>query len=273
MRRLLPIRHSEAKLRITRLLWNKWDNNSLSLQRHSRKPSDRARVPGSYIIFAGCWASLVAQRLKRLTAGDPGSIPGSGRSPGEGNGNPLQYSCLENPMDGGAWWATSHGVAESEMTERLHHHCHYHQTTIRGHHSFINLPDVCIYNDNFPEGGTVGGATTGIKTASGGILLSGKRVCTCSAHKHDTEWGKQTDFELENNRGSDVKSLPAMQEAQVRSLGREGPLKKETATHSSILVRRIPWMEEPGGLQSMGCNESDTTEWLTYMPVFPWHQS
>ena len=41
--------------------------------------------------------------------GDLGSIPGSGRSPGEGNGNPLQYSCLENPMDGGAWWATVHG--------------------------------------------------------------------------------------------------------------------------------------------------------------------
>ena len=39
-------------------------------------------------------------------AGDPGSIPGSGRFPGEGNGNPLQYSCLENPMDKGAWWAT-----------------------------------------------------------------------------------------------------------------------------------------------------------------------
>ena len=47
-------------------------------------------------------------------AGDPGSIPGSGRSPGEGNGNPLQYSCLENPMDRGAWWATVHGVAKSE---------------------------------------------------------------------------------------------------------------------------------------------------------------
>ena len=45
--------------------------------------------------------------------GDPGSIPGSGRSPGEGNGNPLQYSCLENPMDGGAWQATVHGVAKS----------------------------------------------------------------------------------------------------------------------------------------------------------------
>ena len=49
--------------------------------------------------------------------GDPGSIPGSGRSPGEGNGSPLQYSCLENPMDGGAWWAIVHGVA----TEQLHH--------------------------------------------------------------------------------------------------------------------------------------------------------
>ena len=45
--------------------------------------------------------------------GDLCSIPGSGRSLGEGNGNPLQYSCLENPMDGGAWWATVHGVAKS----------------------------------------------------------------------------------------------------------------------------------------------------------------
>ena len=43
-------------------------------------------------------------------AGDPGSIPGSGRSPGAGNGNPLQYSCLENPMDRGAWQATVNGV-------------------------------------------------------------------------------------------------------------------------------------------------------------------
>ena len=46
-------------------------------------------------------------------AGDPGSIPESGRSPGEGNGNPLQDSCLENSMDKGAWWATVHGVTKS----------------------------------------------------------------------------------------------------------------------------------------------------------------
>ena len=46
-------------------------------------------------------------------AGNLVSIPRSGRSPGEGNGNPLQYSCLENPMDKGAWWATVHGVAKS----------------------------------------------------------------------------------------------------------------------------------------------------------------
>ena len=44
---------------------------------------------------------------------DVGSIPGSGRSPGEGNGNPLQYSCLENSTDRGAWWAIVHGVAKS----------------------------------------------------------------------------------------------------------------------------------------------------------------
>ena len=47
--------------------------------------------------------------------GDPGSISGLGRYPEEGNGNPLQYSCLENSMDGGAWWATVHGVTKSRM--------------------------------------------------------------------------------------------------------------------------------------------------------------
>ena len=59
--------------------------------------------------------SLVADcEESACNVGDLGSIPESGRSPGEGNVNPLQYSCLENPMDGGAWWATVHGVAKSQ---------------------------------------------------------------------------------------------------------------------------------------------------------------
>ena len=60
--------------------------------------------------------------------GDVGLIPQSGRSPGVGSGNPLQYFCLENPMDRGAWWATAQGVVkESDMTEQL-------STNIRAHY-------------------------------------------------------------------------------------------------------------------------------------------
>ena len=61
-------------------------------------------------------------KASACNAGDLGSIPGLGRSPGEGNGNPFQYSCLENPMDRRAWWATVHRVAELDTTERLHFH-------------------------------------------------------------------------------------------------------------------------------------------------------
>ena len=61
-------------------------------------------------------ASLMAQTVKNLpcNVGDPGSIPGSGRSHGEGNGYPLQYSCLENPMDRAAWRVTVYGVTKSQ---------------------------------------------------------------------------------------------------------------------------------------------------------------
>ena len=65
------------------------------------------------------WASQMALVVKKLPAnaeeiGDLGSIPGLGRSPGGGHGNPLRYSCLENPMDRGAQWATVHSVTKSQ---------------------------------------------------------------------------------------------------------------------------------------------------------------
>ena len=56
-----------------------------------------------------------------------------------------------------------------------------------------------------------------------------------------------------------VKNLPAMQQTRVQSLGQENPLEMEMPMHSSILAWKIPWTEEPGGLQSMGSRESDTT--------------
>ena len=64
------------------------------------------------IINTAVWVFPGVSAVKNLpaSAGDLGSIPGSGRSPGEGNGNPVQYSCLGHPMDRGAWWATVHGV-------------------------------------------------------------------------------------------------------------------------------------------------------------------
>ena len=75
-------------------------------------------------------ASLVAQMGKNLLASarDASSISGSGRSPGEGNGNPLQHSCLENSMDRGAWWATVQGGRkEWIITEHTHTQLHKHR--------------------------------------------------------------------------------------------------------------------------------------------------
>ena len=80
--------------------------------------------PVEYEEFIGCWINLYIRGLlsgsdgkeSACNAGDPGSIPGSGRSPGEGYGNPFQDSCLGDPMDRGVWWAIW-GHEESDMTE------------------------------------------------------------------------------------------------------------------------------------------------------------
>ena len=76
-------------------------------------------------------------------ADDLGLIPGSGRSLGEGNGNPLQYSYLENPMDGEAWQSTPHGIAELNTTER-DTHIHTHTHTHRVCHSFSSRQQVSL---------------------------------------------------------------------------------------------------------------------------------
>ena len=75
-------------------------------------------------IFPGLWTFLVAQMVKNPPANagdtkDTDLVPGLGRSPGEGNSSPVQYSCLENPMDRGDWWATVHGVAKKSVTSEL----------------------------------------------------------------------------------------------------------------------------------------------------------
>ena len=74
--------------------------------------SSQSLRPLSYSFIVGFLGGSDT-KVSVCNAGDPGSIPGSGRSPGEGNGTTLQYCCLENSMDGGAWWATVHGVAKS----------------------------------------------------------------------------------------------------------------------------------------------------------------
>ena len=80
-------------------------------------------------------AQLVKKQLANAgDVGDTCSNPGSGRSPGGGHGNPLQYSCLENPMEGGAWQATAHGVTKSQTRLSTDRHVHTNTCTC-----------VCVY--------------------------------------------------------------------------------------------------------------------------------
>ena len=77
---------------------------------------------GDICIFGASQVVLVVKDLPARAGDerDAGSIPGLGRSPGGGHGNPLQYSCLENPMDRGAQWAAVHGVAKNQIQSNMH---------------------------------------------------------------------------------------------------------------------------------------------------------
>ena len=104
-----------------------------------------------------------------------------------------------------------------------------------------------------------------------------KRRCTAGLHRTCLTEGLFSKVKKQNKWASLVaqrlKRLPAMRETWVRSLGWEDPLEKEMATHSSILAWRIPWMEEPGGLQSTGSQkESDMTEQLHFHFLSPHSQ-
>ena len=81
-------------------------------------------------IWRETFPGVLAVKNPPANEGDLRSIPGSGRSPGEGNVNPLQYSYLENPMDRGVWQATVHGVAESDMTESLRVHTYIYTSSL-----------------------------------------------------------------------------------------------------------------------------------------------
>ena len=95
----------------------------IALKVQTLSSSFRPCIIGSLFTSWGFPDGSVEKNLPS-NSGDVGLIPGSERSPGEGNGNPLQYSCLGNPMDRGAWWAIVHGVTESDRTERAHTHIH-----------------------------------------------------------------------------------------------------------------------------------------------------
>ena len=113
-----------------------WNTGSPQWVSKTLKQSTQNRAPTKNDWLRILWVRLIVSNLgfpggsdvkeSACNAGDPGSIPGLGSSPGEGNGYPLQYSCLENAMDRGAWWATVHGVAESDTSERLTPGLHFH---------------------------------------------------------------------------------------------------------------------------------------------------
>ena len=112
-----------------------------------RRVSNRnQRYKRNYFLWRKEFSGGSDGKTSAYSVGDPGSIPGSGRSPGEGNGNPLEYSCLKNPTDRGAWHNSPWGCKELDMTERLSVHttacAHTHTRTHT--HTHTHAPRECL---------------------------------------------------------------------------------------------------------------------------------
>ena len=146
-------------------------------------------------------------------------------SPREGKGIPLQYSCLENPMGGGAWWAAVHGVTKSwtrlrDFTFTFHFHALEKEMATHSNVVAWRIPG---------------------KREPG-------RLPSLGLHGVGHNW---SDFAAAVARmfpvAQMVKNLPAIQVTWVQSLDQKDLPKKGMATHSNILAWRIPWSEEPGG--------------------------
>ena len=157
-------------------------------------------------------------------AEDPGSIPRSGRSPWEGNGNPLQYSCLENPMDRGAWQATVHGVA-------------------RVGHDLATLLLLLVFHWGFPREVACNAGDPSLIPGLGSSPL---------------EW---IDYPLQYSWASLVAKMvnnpPAMWETWVQSLGWEDPLEKGMIPTPVFLLGEFHWQKSlvgysPWGSQRVG---------------------
>ena len=204
-------------------------------------------------------------------AGDVSSIAGSGRSLGGGHGNPLQCSCLENPMSRGAWRATVHWVTQSqarlsdETTAQLTYR-YWWCSWCRG----VSLMELALggsfslqtlifyvweffsnsFFDHFLSFPWC--PTSHLWTLYYLMLDFLDRIINFLFSSHIPYFIYLFCFLPLPPEAQMIKNPPSMWETWVRSLGREDPPEDGMATHSSIITWRIPWTEEPGRLQSMG---------------------
>ena len=189
------------------------------------------------MILSSPTQSSLAQMVKEsaYNVGDPGSIPGQGRSPGEGDGNPLQYSCLENPMDGEAWQATVRGVTKSwtrlsdftfTFTQSYSIQCHLARSC------FMSFSTILLFS-------------------------SFESYCPCSNNS----------LKIQSFCYQGILKVSFNFYSWLVISAAAAATEKAMATHSSTLAWKIPWMEEPGRLQSTGSKAIDFFLMFVMFPV------